>query len=206
MAGMILPAINLLCNRNNTHVTLQRISLQMSIEYQTVFLNATLKSPHPKNSTLSPWAKCNLGTATVKLQFDVNWDADNFWKSVAWIRFQWSRLNVISKIVLVIKLCVLNNNWSLFLFLKLRDSKVDLGFGQWDPLQVYRIRCSSGSGGGPRGPWSPPGPVKIGHKKDGRQRRPHRFHVSRPPSYPAAGSATEVTSPDQTRFTRGQIR
>ena len=28
---------------------------------------------------------------------------------------------------------------------------------------------------------APPGPVKIGHKKDGRQRRPHRFHVSRPP-------------------------
>ena len=27
----------------------------------------------------------------------------------------------------------------------------------------------------------PPGPVKIGHKKDGRQRQPHRFHVSRPP-------------------------
>ena len=40
---------------------------------------------------------------------------------------------------------------------------------------------SSGSGGGPRGPWPPPGPVKIGHKKDGRQRRLHRFHVSRPP-------------------------
>ena len=37
---------------------------------------------------------------------------------------------------------------------------------------------------------APPGPVKIGHKKDGRQRRPHRFHVSRPPPYPAAGSAT----------------
>ena len=38
---------------------------------------------------------------------------------------------------------------------------------------------------------APPGPVKIGHKKDGRQRRPHRFHVSQPPPYPAAGSATE---------------
>ena len=46
-------------------------------------------------------------------------------------------------------------------------------------------------GGGPRGPWPPPGPVKIGHKKDGRRRWPHRFHVSRPPPYPAAGSATE---------------
>ena len=28
---------------------------------------------------------------------------------------------------------------------------------------------------------APPGPVKIGHKKDGHQRRPRRFHVSRPP-------------------------
>ena len=45
--------------------------------------------------------------------------------------------------------------------------------------------------GGGRG--GPPGPVKIGHKKDGRRRRPHRFHVSRPPPYPAAGSATEST-------------
>ena len=27
----------------------------------------------------------------------------------------------------------------------------------------------------------PPGPVKIDHKKDGRQRWLHRFHVSRPP-------------------------
>ena len=38
--------------------------------------------------------------------------------------------------------------------------------------------------GGPRGPCPPPGPVKIGHKKDGHQRRPHRFHVSRPPPLP----------------------
>ena len=42
---------------------------------------------------------------------------------------------------------------------------------------------------------APPGPVKIGHKKDGRRRRPHRFHVSRPPPYPAAGSATGVVCP-----------
>ena len=42
---------------------------------------------------------------------------------------------------------------------------------------------------------APPGPVKIGHKKDGHQRRPHRFHVSRPPPYPVAGSATELLSP-----------
>ena len=42
--------------------------------------------------------------------------------------------------------------------------------------------------GGPRGP-CPPGLVNISHKKDGRQRRLHRFFVSWPP-YPAAGSAT----------------
>ena len=32
---------------------------------------------------------------------------------------------------------------------------------------------------------APPGPVKIGHKKDGCQRQPHRFHVSRPPPLPS---------------------
>ena len=47
--------------------------------------------------------------------------------------------------------------------------------------------------GGGRGGHGPPGPVKIGHKKDGHRRRPHRFHVSRPPPYPAAGSATACT-------------
>ena len=42
---------------------------------------------------------------------------------------------------------------------------------------------------------APPGPVKIGHKKDGHQRRPHRFHVSLPPPpYPAAGSTTDCTN------------
>ena len=51
---------------------------------------------------------------------------------------------------------------------------------------------SSGSRGGAEGAMAPPGPVKISHKKDGRQRRPHRFHVSWPPPYPAAGSATGV--------------
>ena len=45
---------------------------------------------------------------------------------------------------------------------------------------------------GARGPCPPPRPVKISHKKDGHQRRPHRFHISRPPSYPATGSATEI--------------
>ena len=34
--------------------------------------------------------------------------------------------------------------------------------------------------GKPRGTMAP-GPVKISHKKDGCQRQPHRFHVSRPP-------------------------
>ena len=35
--------------------------------------------------------------------------------------------------------------------------------------------------GGARGLCLPPGPVKISHKKDCCQRRPHRFHVSWPP-------------------------
>ena len=35
--------------------------------------------------------------------------------------------------------------------------------------------------GGAKGAMAPPWPCKIGHKKDGCQRRPHRFHVSRPP-------------------------
>ena len=49
---------------------------------------------------------------------------------------------------------------------------------------------------------APTGPVKIGHKKDGRRRRPHRFHVSRPPPYPAAGSATEgLVAPAVTHIT-----
>ena len=34
--------------------------------------------------------------------------------------------------------------------------------------------------GGPEGAM-PPRPVKNSHKKDGCQRRPHRFHVSHPP-------------------------
>ena len=37
--------------------------------------------------------------------------------------------------------------------------------------------------GGREGHAPPPGPVKISHKKDGRQRQPHRFHVSRPPPH-----------------------
>ena len=50
--------------------------------------------------------------------------------------------------------------------------------------------------GGAEGAMTPPGgPVKIDHKKDGQRRRPHRFHISRPPPYPAAGSATEPSQP-----------
>ena len=45
-------------------------------------------------------------------------------------------------------------------------------------------------GWGGHAPPFPPGPVKISHKKDGHWRRPHRFHVSLPLPYPAAGSAT----------------
>ena len=47
---------------------------------------------------------------------------------------------------------------------------------------------SSGSWGEAEGAMPPPGPVEISHKKDGCQRQPHRFHVSRPSPYPAAGS------------------
>ena len=38
----------------------------------------------------------------------------------------------------------------------------------------------------------PPSPVEISHKKDGRQRQPHRFHVSCPP-YQATGSDAVVS-------------
>ena len=55
----------------------------------------------------------------------------------------------------------------------------------------FQIMPSSGSRGGQGG--HAPSPVKISHKKDGRRRCPHRFHVSRsPPPYPAAGSATHA--------------
>ena len=42
-------------------------------------------------------------------------------------------------------------------------------------------RPSSGSRGGGEGAMASPDPVKISHKKDGRRRQPHSFHVSRPP-------------------------
>ena len=43
-----------------------------------------------------------------------------------------------------------------------------------------------------RGPCPPPSPVQTSHKKDGHQKRPHRFHVSCPP-YPATGSDAAKT-------------
>ena len=45
-----------------------------------------------------------------------------------------------------------------------------------------------------RGGGHAPGPVKISHKKDGRRRCPHRFHVLSPPPYSATGSATALES------------
>ena len=45
------------------------------------------------------------------------------------------------------------------------------------------VSLSSGSRGG-RGGHGPPWPCENSHKKDGRRRRPHRFHVSRPPPLP----------------------
>ena len=56
-------------------------------------------------------------------------------------------------------------------------------------MQSVLSVTSSGSRG-VEGTMPPPWPCEISHKKDGRLRRPHRFHVSRPPPNPAAGSAT----------------
>ena len=48
--------------------------------------------------------------------------------------------------------------------------------GSWRPFlgKSWIRRCHA-----------PPGPVKISHKKDGCQRRPHRFHISCPPPLPS---------------------
>ena len=50
---------------------------------------------------------------------------------------------------------------------------------------VYTLALSASSEysfwRGGEGAMTPAGPVKISHKKDGRQRRPHRFRVSRSP-------------------------
>ena len=48
------------------------------------------------------------------------------------------------------------------------------------PAVIMIIYFISSGSRGAEGAMAPPSPVKIGHKKDGHQRRPHRFHVSRP--------------------------
>ena len=71
----------------------------------------------------------------------------------------------------------------------------DLGFPRGGALtpkvhekSYYLVNFSSGSRGGREGHAPPPSSsVKISHKKDGRQRRLHRFHVSRLPFPPPPG-------------------
>ena len=46
---------------------------------------------------------------------------------------------------------------------------------------LYRSDSVADPGAGAEGGMAPPSPVKISHKKDCHQRRPHRFHVSCPP-------------------------
>ena len=69
---------------------------------------------------------------------------------------------------------------------------VMLCLSKMSKIDKVHIRGAVADPGGAEGAMAPPRPVKIGHKKDGRRRWPHRFHVSRPPPYPAAGSATGV--------------
>ena len=52
------------------------------------------------------------------------------------------------------------------------------------PHSLVGMRPTVADPGGAEGAMPPPGPVKISHKKDGHWRRPHRFHVSRPPPLP----------------------
>ena len=53
---------------------------------------------------------------------------------------------------------------------------------QIPPNEVAMYDCTVADPEGvPRGPCPPPSPVQTSHKKDGRQRWPHRFHVSWPP-------------------------
>ena len=47
--------------------------------------------------------------------------------------------------------------------------------------KIWPGKTVADPGGGCRGAMAPPSPVEISHKKDGRQRRSHRFHVSGPP-------------------------
>ena len=61
-------------------------------------------------------------------------------------------------------------------------------------VKIMSEQVADPGGGVPRGPW-PPNPVEISHKKDGRQRWPHRFHVSWTPPHPAAGSDAGLSVP-----------
>ena len=54
------------------------------------------------------------------------------------------------------------------------------GVDHLPPPELNRMNAVADPGGA-EGAMAPPGPVKISHKKDGRQRRSHRFHVSWPP-------------------------
>ena len=63
----------------------------------------------------------------------------------------------------------------------------------WTTRRLLPVADPAG-GRGCRGGHGPsPSPVEVSHKKDGRQRWPHRFHVSCPPPYPAAGSDAAST-------------
>ena len=55
------------------------------------------------------------------------------------------------------------------------------------------VNTAADPGGGSRGPWPPPVPVKTSHKKDGRHWRPLIFHVSCPPPSDHAGSDAEIS-------------
>ena len=48
---------------------------------------------------------------------------------------------------------------------------------------VNKHQCTVADPGG-KGAMTLPGPVKISHRQDGRQRRPNRFHVCHPLTWP----------------------
>ena len=61
----------------------------------------------------------------------------------------------------------------------------------------FRVICSNYSSRPREGGQgaTPPGPVKISHKKDGRQRQPHSIDfMFLGPSYQSVGSTTELVS------------
>ena len=63
-----------------------------------------------------------------------------------------------------------------------KEMLIQIGGEQCYCVVIRLTQCSVADPGGPKGSCPPPpGPVNISHKKDLRQRRPHRFHVSCPP-------------------------